>query len=50
MVADAADGDGNAVHVADEAADIREDAAEVFITHLHAGAFDVEDEMDVVFY
>ena len=49
MVADAADGDGDAVHFADETADVGKDIAEVFITHLHAVAFDVEDDVDVVF-
>ena len=49
MIADAANGDRDAVHVADEAADVGEDVAEVFITHLHAVALDVEDDMDVVF-
>ena len=49
MIADAANGDGDAIHVADEAADVGEDVAEVFITHLHAVALDVEDDMDVVF-
>ena len=49
MITNAADGDGDAVHVADESADVGEDGAEVFITHLHAVAFDVEDDVDVVF-
>ena len=49
MITNAADGDGDAVHVADETADVGEDVAEVFITHLHAGALDVEDDVDVVF-
>ena len=49
MITNAADGDGDAVHVADEATDVGEDVAEVFITHLHAVALDVEDDMDVVF-
>ena len=49
MIADAANGDRDAVHVADKAADVGEDVAEVFITHLHAVALDVEDDVDVVF-
>ena len=49
VVADATDGDRDAVHVADESADVGEDGVEVFITHLHAVAFDVEDDVDVVF-
>lgn len=47
MIADAADGD--AIHIADEAADVGEDGGEVFVTHLHAIALDVEDDVDVVF-
>ena len=49
MVADAADGNGDAVHFADEATDVGEDSAEIFIAHLHAVALDVEDDVDVVF-
>ena len=49
MVADAADGDGDTVHFADEAADVGEDSSEVFIAHFHAVALDVEDDVDVVF-
>ena len=49
VVADATDGDRDAVHIADEATDVGEDGAEVFITHLHAVALDVEDDVDVVF-
>ena len=50
MVADATDFDGQAAHVADEAADVGEHLAEVFIAYLHAVALDVEDDVDVVFY
>ena len=50
MIADAANSDRDAVHVLDESADVGEHLAEVFVTYLHAGAFDVEDEVDVVFY
>ena len=49
MIADAANGDWDAVHVSDESADVGKNGAEVFIAHFHASAFDVENEMDVVF-
>ena len=50
VVPDAADGDRDTIHFADETADVGEDSAEVFISHLHTVALDVEDDVDVVFY
>ncbi len=49
MIAYATDGYRYTIHLTDEAANVGENAAEVFVTHLHAIALDVEDEMDVVF-
>ena len=50
MVADAADGDRDAVHVVDETADVGEHLVKILITYLHAIVLDMEDEVDVVFY
>ena len=49
VVADAANLDGDATHVADEAADVGEHLPEVLVAYLHAMVLDVEDEVDVVF-
>ena len=49
MVADTADGDGDAVHFADETADVGEHLAKVFVAYLHAMVLDMEYDVDVVF-
>lgn len=50
VVADAADGDKDGFHVGDAAADVGKDLRQVLVAYLHAGAFDVEDDVDVVLY
>ncbi len=50
MVADAADGDRDAAHVADETANVGKHLAKVLVAYFHAMVFDVEDEVDVIFY
>ena len=50
VVSDAADGNRDAIHFADEAADVGEDSAEVFISHFHAVALDMAHDVDVIFY
>ena len=50
VVADAADGNGDASHVVDNASDVGEDFRQVFIAYLHAVAIDVEHDVDVDFY
>ena len=49
MVADAPDFHRDAVHIADETADVGEHLPEVLVAYLHAMVFYVEDEVDVVF-
>ena len=50
VVGHAADFDGQPADALDDAADVGEDAAEVFRPHLHARALDVEYQVDVDFY
>jgi len=50
MVADAADGNGYAVHFADETPDVGEHLAKVFVAYFHAIVLDMEYDVDVVFY
>ena len=50
MVCHASDFDGQPANALDDAADVGEDAAEVFRPHLHARALDVEYQMNVDFY
>ena len=50
MVANAAYFHRDAAHVADETADVGEHLSKVLATYLHAMVFDVEDDVDVIFY
>ncbi len=48
MVADATDFYWDAIHIADESADVGEHLSEVLVTYLHAMILDMEYEVDVV--
>ena len=50
MVTDATDFHRDAAHIANEPTDVGEHLAKVFVAYFHAMVFDMEYDVDVVFY